>query len=162
MIFIRRIGNWRGVTRLVNRMDVYAYRAQRLSLKRWGLKAERLAKKHISRQDLRWAPLNPAYKAYKKKAEYSPKTYVMTASYFQSITSFVRGDTVYAGLRKGAKNKAGRPLGSIAHRLEYGDRKTNLPARPLWHPTMEETKEWHRVHNTPELLMYRMLNRIKP
>lgn len=144
----RKVGNWVGVGRLVDNLGRDLYRAQQRTLKRWGLKAERIAKEHIADQDLPWVPLSPRHLSNKIAGGYSENTYVMTSSYFQSITSFVRVDTAYAGILRGQRNTFGDDLGAIARNLEYGNPDTNLPPRPLWKPTFAETMRWQATHNT--------------
>ena len=108
-------------------------------MKRWGLKAERIAKLHISKQDLNWRALKPKYKASKIMAKLSQNILVATSSYFGSITSYVEDETAYAGVKKEAKNKEGDVLADIAKVHEYGSETMQIPARPLWKPTFEET-----------------------
>ena len=55
---VRRTGNWQGISRLMGALPETLEEAKQLSLKRWSLKAEGLAKGHMSAQDLGWTPLS--------------------------------------------------------------------------------------------------------
>jgi hypothetical protein len=148
----KKVGDWGKVTFLIGQLEEELTRAQLLSLKRFGLKVEAVAKTHISRQDLKWEALKPVYLARKVKQGMSENTLVATSSYFNSITSFVMLDSVYAGVRKEAKNKTGQNLADIAAVHEYGSKSGNIPARPLWKPTFQEVIIWHIKNNTPETI----------
>lgn len=146
----KKVGDWGKVTRLVNELGKEALRAQRLSLMRWGLKAEAIAKLHISKQDLNWAELNPDYLAKKVREGKSENILVATSTYFGSITSYVLSDAAYAGVRKNIVDDKGIEIANIAAVLEYGSPKMGIPERPLWKPTLIEVTIWHAKYNTPE------------
>lgn len=160
---IRRTGNWRGVASLVDNLEKECKIAVDTSLKRFALKAEGTAKKHMRDQDLNWAPLKPATLAAKIRKGYSEKTLIRTSSYFQSITSWVdkSSDTAYVGVKKDAKEKDGRHIHKIARIHEFGSMSGNIPARPLWEPTMEETIEWHKKKNNPADIFLRNIRKYR-
>jgi hypothetical protein len=139
-----KVGDWSKVGLLVKNLPMELKAAQVTALKHWGLKAEGIAKKHISAQDLSWAALSPAYLAAKVRAGHSENTLVATSSYFQSITSWVDVTKMesYAGVKKTAKDEDGNIIADIAATHEFGSVAANIPARPLWQPTFEETMEW--------------------
>jgi hypothetical protein len=114
---------------------------------RWGLKAEALAKGHMSAQDLGWKPLKPQTIKTKVKKGYSENILMMTTSYFQAITTIVKGDTAFAGVKRGSKHSKGGDLTSIAAIHEYGSNST--PARPLWKPVFTEAMAWTTKSNNP-------------
>lgn len=143
---VSRFG-WDRVRRLLDRVRPEMERAQKQSLMLWGLKAEKTAVLHIRNQDLGWKALNAQYQAAKVRKGLSELTLVATSSYVQSITSWVDGDTVLAGVKKTAKNKDGEELGNIGFWLEKD--------RPLWKPTFDETMAWHYKNNTPQMIFYR-------
>lgn len=147
---VEEVGDWAKVANLVANMQKELEAAREMSLKRWGLKAERVAKLHISTQDLGWKALDPKYLATKVRKGLSENILVATSSYFQSITSYVDKETVYAGVKKDVKNKDGEVIADIAKLHEYGSDGGKLPARPLWRPTYEEVIEWHFKENMPE------------
>lgn len=155
----KKIGDWDKVRMLIFRLGDECEQAQQISLKRFGLKAEGLAKAHISNQDLGWNSLNPEYLARKIRKGYSENILVKTSSYFQSITSYVVGDTVYAGVKKIVKDKNGVEIANIARIHEFGSLSSGIPARPLWRPTLEETVTWHNQKNRPELILMQRLKK---
>lgn len=107
--------------------------ARMRALAKIGLVGERIVTKHIQRQDLDWDTLSEAYVDWKEKHGYSAKTYVMTSSYFQAITSWLKDmDTVYIGTKKGVRTKDGELYEEIAGVLEYH--------RPLWGPSLVELR----------------------
>ena len=111
--------------------------APTLLKKRIGLFAEGEAKRMIRNQDGSWSPLNAKYLKYKTTKKkfgrnQSEKVYVATSSYFQSITSFVRGGNVFIGIPTGAKYPNGQSIALVAAVLEFGSVSKNIPPRPLW------------------------------
>lgn len=162
----KKIGDWNKVASLVFSISKEMERARETSLKRFGLKVEGLAKTHISTQDLNWKPLSPAYRN-KKLGSYGRTTksgradrrftkkrseniLVATSTYFQSITSWVHGETVYAGVRREASYADGAKVANIAAVHEFGSPSRNIPARPLWKPSYKEAIAWHKSSNSPE------------
>jgi hypothetical protein len=106
-------------------------------LRQLGLKGERLAKEHLQNQDLNWTPLNVHYLKRKQntgkgKRRLSEKTLIATGSYFHSITSYTTARTVAIGVLRGVRNADGVEIANIARIHEYGSKKRNIPARPLW------------------------------
>jgi len=156
---LRKAGNWGRVTNLIHRLGKEAERAQALSLKRFGLKAEGQAKGHISKQDLQWRPLKPSTIAQKIRKGYSTNILVATSSYFQAITSYVSDDTVYIGVRRSARSSDGVILANIAAIHEFGSTSGSIPARPLWKPTFLETLAWHSKNNRPEIILIKNLSK---
>lgn len=146
----KKTGDWAKVKYLVANIGREMQNARTICLMRWGLKAEGLAKTHISTQDLGWAPLKPATIANKIRQGYSENILVETSTYFQSITSWADTNTVYAGVRREVRYKDGEVIADIAKIHEYGSHSGDIPARPLWEPTFEETMQWQmKGVNTP-------------
>lgn len=137
---IKKIGNWTGITRLTRAMDVEIRKANKQSLMKIGLKAEQIAVKHIRNQDLNWQSLSPATVTRKSRLGQSDKTLMATTDYIQAITSYATSDTAFAGVRKRATNRTGEDLTMIAAVLEFGT--GDIPERPLWRPTYDETVSW--------------------
>lgn len=150
-------GAWDKVRQLITSLKGDMKEARDLCLKRWGLKAEAIARGHISAQDLGWRPLKPKTIAAKVRQGYSENILVMTSSYFQSITSTVKGDTAFAGVKRGVKHKSGQEMVKIAAVHEFGN--TNTPARPLWGPTYEETMQWTVKSNRPADILQGILEK---
>jgi hypothetical protein len=121
-----------------------------IALKRWGLKAEGIAKGHISSQDLGWQALKAETISKKVRAGFSENILVQSSDYFQAITSWV--DTAegkaFAGVRRSAKNAQGDEIGMIARVHEFGSDSGVIPARPLWKPTYDEAMEWFKTSNS--------------
>jgi len=155
----KKVGDWKRVERLIGRIDNEMRKAQMLSLKRFGLKAEAIAKTHISRQDLNWQELTPEYLEKKVREGKSENILVATSSYFQSITTYVLVDTVYSGVTRKAINKDGKIIADIAKVHEYGSKSGGIPARPLWKPTLQEVMLWHAKVNTPEMYFMKAIKK---
>lgn len=139
MARLEKTGDWDKVTKLIENLQEEMIKSQMIALKRWGLLAEGLAVRHISRQDLGWVPLKASTLTGKIRSGYSEDILVRTSTYFQSITSYVKDEVVYAGVRKTAKGSDGEVIADIAAVHEFGSQSANIPARPLWQPTFEET-----------------------
>lgn len=154
---IEKVGEWDRVRLAIMMLKKEAQKSKSISLKRTGLFAEGEAKKHVSRQDLNWKPLNKEYLRRKKKRGLSNKILVATSTYFQSITSFVDMDTAYAGVRRVSRYKDGKSVANIAKIHEYGSKERNIPARPLWRPTFHAARKyWFEKANAALIFKTRM------
>lgn len=151
----KKIGKWKQVFKVVKNLKKEADKAQTESLQRFGLFAEGRAKLHMSNQDLSWQPLKASTLKYKK----GDKILIETSAYFQSITSWVNKNTVYAGVSRKAKNGKGEEIANIAAVHEFGSKSRNIPARPLWKPTLKESVNWHFKSNTPEKILIKNLKK---
>jgi len=149
---MRKTGNWTGISRLMGTLPQTLEDARRLSLRRWSLKAEAVAKAHMSAQDLGWTALKSKTVAAKLKKGQSELILIATSSYFQSITSWATTDKALAGVKKGTVGKDGQIVDVVARTHEFGSSTKNIPARPLWKPTLDETMRWHHRNNRPEYL----------
>ena len=146
---VRKTGDWDKVTRLIGNLSFEMQKSQEIALKRFGLKAEAIAKTHMSKQDLNWVPLKPETIAAKVRKGFSENILIATSDYFLVITSYVKEDTAYIGVKKEAKNRDGGILADIAAVQEFGSMSGVIPARPLWRPTLEEAVKWHFKKNLP-------------
>ena len=133
------------------------YKAQQVSLMRWSLQAERIAKGHISSQDLGWKPLSAKTIMIKSDKGLSENILVATSSYFRSITGWVDGDTAYVGVKKGVREENGTEIEKVALVLEFGSDERNIPERPLWRPTMAEVSVWTYKNNNPVNIFYELI-----
>ena len=111
-------------------------------------------------QDLGWKALNKDYKDHKKRKGLSTNILVSSSAYFQAITSFTKGKRVNVGVKKAARDKEGNEIANIAAIHEFGSSKRNIPARPLWQPTLEETTKW-LAKNGFDKIIIKKLNRLK-
>lgn len=145
----KKVGDWTNARRVVNSLRYHVEAANIEALGRLALKAEGVAKEHISNQDLpafTEHPLSERHKAKKIRKGQSENILVADSTYFQSITSYTRGRAAYAGVPSNASNTEGKNLGKIAAYLELGSPARKLPARPLWLPTFNETVVWGRTN----------------
>lgn len=159
---VKKTGDWATVKQLIASLGGEMKIAREQSLMRWGLKAEAIAKQHISNQDLGWKPLKARYLAGKIRQGYSNNILVRTGTYFRNITSYVVKDSAYAGIKRGLKDAEGNDTVSIAKVHEYGSLSGRIPARPLWKPTFIEVFEWHRKSNQPARIFAQNIKRKFP
>lgn len=106
-------------------------------------KIERAVLGHLDKQDLGWDPLNEDYAARKEEKGLSPDTLRATNEMYQNITTDQPSAWKGAvGVTRGVKTKDGEEVTDIAliHEQPEDDGKV-IPARKLWAPTFEETKE---------------------
>lgn len=139
---VHHIGKWKLMNNVFSGFKKDLQEIQKKTLMQIGLEAEKLAKKHITSQDLGWTALRERYKKRKIAQGKSEKILIRTSSYLQSITSWVMPPYAYAGVKKTAKNKDGESIADIAKTLEYGSVKMNIPPRPLWSVVLTETKQF--------------------
>lgn len=156
---MKKIGDWIKVGRLVANIGGEMKKAQQESLRNFGMKVERIAVEHMSSQDLGWRRLKPATLARKIRKGYSENILIETSTYFQSITSWVDGDKVQAGVKRGVREASGIEVADLAAIHEFGSRSGNIPARPLWQPSFEEALAWHRIHNSPVTIFMNKIRR---
>lgn len=136
----KKTGEWGRIDKIIRNLRRNISHANQTSLKQVGLKMERIAVKHMQRQDLGWQPLKQKTLESKIRKGQSNKMLIATSEYFQAITSFTKGNVAFAGVTRNAKNRKGDALVSIARVHEFGNQ--NTPARPLWRPTWNETLMW--------------------
>ena len=113
-----KVGQWKQVSLLTKALKTEFLKAQILSLKRFGLKVEQVAVKHMNTQDLNWDTLSPAYLAAKIRRGESELILIATSSYMQAITSYVINDSVYAGVKATSRDKKGN-IADHAKLLEF-------------------------------------------
>lgn len=135
-----KTGDWGKLNNLINRLPAIMSSTKQEGLAKTGLKAESIAVKHLRNQDLGWQGLKGDTLKQKLRKGQSNKTLIATTDYMQSITSFVKKDTAFAGVVKNSMTRQGRRMVSVAAVHEFGN--DNIPARPLWRPTFKETLTW--------------------
>jgi hypothetical protein len=144
-------GNWSGVTRKLEGFQKELTEGMRESTAQSAALVESTVLGHLKHQDLGWQSLSPAYLKQKltKKGRgsrrLSEKILIATATYFQSITTSFstidKGLKAFVGVKRGvAREKDGTDVVDIASVHEFGSPKNNIPARPLWQPTLKETE----------------------
>ena len=153
-----KFGDWDTALRVSNNMSTVVKSSLVETMGKVTVKAERMAVKHISDQDLHWKKLSDSYLKRKKKKGLSEKTLIATSTYFQSITSKVEGFNGYTGVFKQVKNKEGDELANIAMVLEYGSIKRNIPPRRLWSVVFSDTYKW--VRNS-KIFAFDAINKLK-
>lgn len=159
---MKKIGEWNKVKNLIGNLAYEMKKAQIISLKQWSLKAEGIAKGHMSSQDLGWTDLQPSTLANKVRKGLSSNILIATSDYFQSITSWVdEGEyTAYAGVDKKARNAEGEVIADIAAAHEFGVDSINLPDRPLWRPTFAEVMKWYKQSDSrPDIIFVKNIKK---
>ena len=154
----RRTGDWNRVNNVISHLATEMTAAKNICLQRFALKAEAVAKGHITAQNLGWRPLRGRTIAQKVKKGQSENIYVASGTYFRNITSTVKGNTAYAGVMRGSSS-SGSDLGDIARMLEFGSHVKRIPARALWQPTFKECIEWTMKSNSPAQIAVERLKR---
>lgn len=155
----KKVGDWAGVRGMIGRLSHNLKRANDISLARFAIKAERIAKMHMRAQDLGWKPLSVDYLAAKIRRGESELTLIATSDYFQAVTSWSDGDKAYAGIRKNITNEEGKELANIAATHEFGSEAANIDARPLWQPTYAETFEWYLKNAAPDVIFMELMRK---
>jgi len=140
-------GNWSNLIRKLDQFQSELDDLIKQALIQSGEYVESTAVKHLKNQDLPWQPLTPRYLArklrYKAKGSrtLSEKILIATGTYFQSITTYIEGLIAFVGVKRGvAREEDGTDVVNIAIVHELGAPNANIPARPLWKPTLEECK----------------------
>ena len=143
---VSKTGDWGKFEQLCTQLKGEVTKAVKQAQMVIGLKTVAIVKKHMQAQDLGWVPLSEAYKRGKIQGGYSEKILIRTSTMFQAITSTtqtVNGkQIVFAGILRARVDKNGEIIANIAAVHEYGSKSRGIPARPLWRPSLKETKEW--------------------
>lgn len=161
-------GNWEKLNNIIGGLKTAMDETARESLQAHVQEGERFAVNAVKNQTLGWAPLNTRYLARKRALGQSEKILIRTASYFQAITSWVKGkEAAFVGVRRtvrtrdaaGRFNKGGKdnPVADIANILEYGSPARGIPARPLWRPTALHMAKWSKDKNVTREILKRKL-----
>lgn len=138
----KKTGEWNKVLRISRNMEATIRRSLPQTMMKVTLKAERMAVKFMSDQNLPWEKLSTQYLNRKARQGLSNKILIATSSYFQSITSKVEGFDGYTGVFKQVKNKEGQEVADIAMIHEYGSIKRNIPPRRLWSVVLNDVHDW--------------------
>lgn len=139
---LKKTGDWGKIGRLIANIGDVMEESRNEALSAWALKAEALAKGHMSRQDLGWKALDPKTISAKIRKGQSENILIATSDYFQAITSWHDKEGAYAGVTKEVRNSDGDVIADIAALHEYGSESGKLPARPLWQPVYAEAMKW--------------------
>ena len=137
-------GNWDKAIKDMSRLNEKLMEAAKLATIQSAHMIETALVGHIQKQDLGWKGLSEPYKQYKKAKGLSTQIWIATSTTMQSITTQIRsgGKEAFVGvLRKG---KGGQVL--IAAVQEYGSPARNIPARPLFRPTLAEQQPKIKKH----------------
>jgi hypothetical protein len=96
------------------------------------------AKTVLRQQKYRWKDLTPRYTRYKQRKGLDPRKLIATGEYLRKIGWWQNSKgQFFAGVRPGARHEAsGLPLWKLARIHEFGSRKMQIPARPLWRPVI--------------------------
>lgn len=163
---VKRTGDWEAARQAMLALQPVIEQACDEGMMKIGLKGEALAKGHVSADDLGWDRLKPATIAYKIRKGYHEAPYLMTGTYFQSITSWhdkVKG-IVYAGVKKGVvhvnDDGSTTQVADIAEKLEFGSRDGSQVERPLWRPVTKEVKQWIRMRNPIKTAINQKLSKL--
>jgi hypothetical protein len=154
------IGNWDRVMLKIKRLSDDLKAEIGLSTAQSLQRIEKRAVGHINKQDLKWAPLSPAYKRYKERTRdagwrrrrkkagktmprrLSEKILIATGEYRKAITSHQLdpfSGEVGVSRQEKYNGPGGAEIADIGIMLEEGT--SQMEARPLWEPTADEMQE---------------------
>ena len=139
---VTKTGDWKKVAKIIGSLQKTFEKVRRAHLTWISEEAVTIIKDHINAQDLSWEALSPAYKKAKEAGGFDTDIYKKTGRFAESIVGELVGrDSVFIGIKHGARGSNGEDLANIATILEYGAQGANIPARPLWLPSMGEVLE---------------------
>ncbi len=135
-------GDWNGLLRQLQGLPKQMTKHLREAVQGAAFYVESVAVEHLRDQDLPWEPLTERYLRWKLKRGYSEKILLRTGTYLRAIAveEAPGGLGAFVGVRRGvARDREGQDVVDIAGFHEQGTR--HLPARPLWEPTYQETRQ---------------------
>jgi|SRR5882724_2957317 len=111
---------------------------------------------HLERQDLQWPALNPGYKRAKIAKGLDPRMWIATGelrSYITIERAPARQGTKIrsaynVGVNRRVKHKSGLLASDLAMHLELGVPDRGVPARPLFRPSLQDTRAYARKNKT--------------
>lgn len=132
---VKPFGNWAMARNASSTLPQTIKRSIRSAEEKVAKKLIKIVKGHIQNQDLNWVPLSP--QSIKRKGH--DKVYIFTGTYLNSIKFWQKNYTVHIGIPRGIYEPRNRiELWKIATWMETGMPSRNLPARPVWGPSVEE------------------------
>lgn len=138
-------GNWSGVIRKFDNFQSDLEETLRDTVAQSGEYVESTVLGHLKNQDLGWPPLKPAYLRHKlvgkgkASRSLSEKILIATATYFNSITTYLENFIAFIGVKRGVAREAdGTDVLNLAEVHEFGAPRASIPARPLWKPSFDE------------------------
>lgn len=155
---IKRVGKWNKAQEFVMCLDKEMEQARRLSILRMGDKTKKIVIGHIKKQDLGWKKLVGYTAWFKASKGYDPRILIRTGFYMSNIIARYRKEGVMVTVND-VKTEDGESLAAVALKHEHGVKHMNLPARPLWGPSVKEAYEWHLKENQPEQIFLRKMRR---
>lgn len=134
MIKVQPFGNWDKSVGFFKSLPSYVMSSSLYGQKKHMDKIVATVKAHIKNQDLDWEPLSESWVETKG----TDLIYLDTTKLYLSIKSFRSGYTYYAGIKRGIYYDDGLEVAAVANIMENGAPDKNLPARPVWGPSIEE------------------------
>jgi len=144
-VTFKREGNWGKVGMMVQGMSRRSYKAFFEHEIRAMVKAYlRRVKKHISAQDLSWVPLAESTVLRKgdTKAWIDSGYFKRNLKMTEKRVGIMSKNFFVGALQDDIHKPSGLPMSVLAYMLEYGYR--NIPARPLFGPSLERLIQWWR------------------
>lgn len=139
---MHKFGDWDLVRNMSQRMPGIIDRSTKQTLMQITLKAESMAAKFVASQSLSWQPLSKKYLDRKRRKGLSNKILIATSTYFQSITSQVKGNVGFAGVLKQVRGDDGEVVADIAKIHEFGSIGRNIPPRRLWFVVFKHMRQF--------------------
>lgn len=155
-VIAKEIGDWNGVIQFFDKAGI---EVKKKTLEaQWEIckKLKRIVVGHILAQDLNWPQLS--HRTIRNKKENKQLVYIDTETYLDNITTWKKLGVAYVGIKKGTihKRKNGNVnLERVAIWMEYGTR--NMPARPLWGPSIDELGGRKGIRDYVAAAIYRRL-----
>lgn len=153
MLEVELEGDWPGVSLALNTLPLSIRSSAIWGQRKAMEKVVKIVKGHINAQDLNWAPRS------EKRVFGDPRTLVDTEAYYASIKAWKDGDSYIAGVPSNATNVKGDRIADYALMNELGG--GNLPARPLWGPSIEEMGGVPGIRSIVTIAIFTKLARLK-
>lgn len=139
----RFTGDWDRLARILDRVGTRLTSETARAIGRGLKKIERTVLSHIDNQDLGWEALSKSYAKSKQDKGLSPDILRASNEMYQNITTCQQDAfTGMVGVSRGVKTDDGEEVTDIALIHEQPDDDgVKIPARKLWKPAFEETKD---------------------
>lgn len=142
-IEIRNQGNWVKVENGLTHLQPAIQHGYDIGVAKFSDKLIRIIRKAIhthkppAGSGVQWAPL---------KRNHGGGIYYLKGEYYKAVGIYKYRNRILVGMPSGTKHYSGLTLNQLAIILEYGNE--NIPARPLWGPSLKSAGGSKELRNT--------------
>jgi hypothetical protein len=156
-------GDWAKADKLAAAFPAVMKNSIRFSLLGLGKKMRSIVIGHLKNQDLPWRRLKKKYKMKKLIDGFDTRIWMRTKTVRNAIITQYKKNSVTVTVDKVPMpiTNGGKKISAlkVAKINEYGSAARNIPARPLFAPSIKEALAWHAKNNLPEMIFMKAIKK---